>query len=63
MNKRLKAGLNYILDRSKESSTWRGAILVVTALGAHFKPDQTEAIVTAGLFGAGFVGAVTKDLP
>ena len=63
MNTRLNAGLQYLLDRAKEPSSWRGAILIVTALGAHLRPQQTEAIITAGLFAAGLVGAVTKDAP
>jgi hypothetical protein len=57
----LKAGLTYAIARAQEPSSWRGVILIGTALGAHFNPSQTEAIVTAGLMAAGLVGAVTKD--
>lgn len=63
MNARLKAGIRYVLDRAKEASSWRGAILIVTALGARLNPQQTEAIITAGLMAAGLVGAMTKDAP
>lgn len=63
MNPRLKAGFNYLVDRAKEPSSWRGAILIVTALGAHLNPQQTQAIITAGLMAAGLVGAMTKDVP
>jgi hypothetical protein len=60
MNK-LTVARDYIIARCNESSTWRGIILIVTAAGAKMKPDQTEAIITAGLMVAGLMGAVTKD--
>lgn len=39
----------WVFERLKENSTWRGMILVAGLLGAHFKPDQQEAIVGAAL--------------
>ncbi len=47
--------LYYILDRLAENSTWRGIILVATAVGLKLEPDHQEAIVAAGL---GIVGAI-----
>jgi hypothetical protein len=47
--------LLYILDRLSENSTWRGLILVGTAVGLKLEPDHQEAIVAAGL---GLVGAI-----
>jgi len=47
--------LFYTLDRLSENSTWRGIILIVTALGLKLEPDHQEAIVAAGL---GLVGAI-----
>lgn len=47
--------LNYLLDRLNENSTWRGILLVVTALGVSISPQHQEAIVAAGL---GLVGAI-----
>ena len=41
--------LNYILDRLSENSTWRGIILLATAVGLQLDPDQQTAILTAGL--------------
>ena len=41
--------MNWILDRLKENSTWRGLILLAALGGAKLNPDQQEAIVTAGL--------------
>ena len=51
----------YILDRAKEPSTWRGAILFLTAIGVPVAPQMAEAIVTAGLGIAGLVGVLTPD--
>jgi hypothetical protein len=52
---------DYILDRAKEPSTWRGAILFLTAIGVPIAPAMAEAIVTAGLGIAGLVGMLTAD--
>lgn len=51
----------YILDRAKEPSTWRGAILLLTALGVPVAPELAEAIVSVGLALAGLIGVVTPD--
>lgn len=45
----------YLLDRLAENSTWRGLILVATAVGLKLEPEHQEAIVAAGL---GLVGAI-----
>jgi hypothetical protein len=50
----------YILDRAKEPSTWRGALLFLTAIGVPIAPALAEHIVTVGLAVAGIVGMVTK---
>jgi len=47
--------LLFVLDRLSENSTWRGLILVGTAVGLKLEPDHQEAIVAAGL---GLVGAI-----
>jgi len=51
----------YILDRAREPSTWRGAILFLTAIGVPIAPQLAEAIVTAGLGLAGLIGILTPD--
>jgi|APGre2960657404_1045060.scaffolds.fasta_scaffold338677_1 hypothetical protein len=51
----------YFLARAKEPSTWRGAILFLTAIGVPIAPAMTEAIVTAGLGLAGLIGMITSD--
>jgi hypothetical protein len=50
----------YILDRAKEPSTWRGAVLFLTAIGVPMAPELQSAIVSAGLGIAGLIGVVTK---
>jgi hypothetical protein len=52
---------NYIFDRVKEPSTWRGAILFLTAIGVPIAPALSEAIITAGLGLVGLVGMLTSD--
>ena len=47
--------LNYLLDRVSEQSTWRGLILLATALGVQMEPQLQNHIVAAGL---GLVGAI-----
>jgi hypothetical protein len=49
----------YILDRAKEPSTWRGLILVLTAIGVPIAPAMADAIVAAGLAVAGLIGVAT----
>lgn len=55
MRLREMKALLYILDRLSENSTWRGLILVGTAVGLRLEPEHQEAIVAAGL---GLVGAI-----
>ena len=52
---------SYILARAKEPSTWRGLILLLTAVGVPIAPAMAEAIISAGLALAGLVGVVTQD--
>ena len=40
---------DYLLARAKEPSTWRGAILFLTAIGVPIAPQVADAIVTSGL--------------
>ena len=44
---------DYLLARAKEPSTWRGAILFLTAIGVPIAPQVADAIVTFGLGLAG----------
>ena len=51
----------YLLDRLREPSTWRGIVALLTAFGVALSPDQTAAIVAAGLGLAGAIGALAPD--
>ena len=51
----------YLLERGKESSTWRGLIAILTAIGVALTPEQSEAIVALGLAVIGAIGVFTAD--
>ena len=52
---------DYILDRMKEASTWRGIILLLTAVGVPVAPELQSVIISAGLGLAGLIGAIAPD--
>ena len=52
----------YFYDRLREPSTWRGVIMLVTAIGIPIAPDQAESIVAIGLAVSGAIGAFVPDL-
>jgi len=52
---------NYILDRIREASTWRGIILVLTAVGVPVAPAMADSIISAGLALAGLIGTFSPD--
>ena len=53
--------MNFFLDRLKENSTWRGIIMLVTAVGLKLDPSQGEAIVAAGLALVGLINVFRKS--
>lgn len=53
--------LQFILERGKEASTWRGLVAIVTAAGISLSPELAEAIVALGLAVIGILGVFTKD--
>lgn len=52
---------NYLFARAKEPSTWRGLVLLLTAVGVPIAPALGEQIVTAGLAAAGLIGVLAAD--
>jgi hypothetical protein len=54
--------MEYIIERLKEPSTWRGMVAMATALGVALSPEQQAAIVAGGLAIIGLVGAFTRDV-
>lgn len=53
--------MDYILARLSERSTWSGITILLTALGVHFSPQATDAIIAAGLAISGLLGAFLPD--
>lgn len=53
--------MQYILERAKEPSTWRGIVLLATAGGVNIAPELANAVVTFGIGLAGLLGVITKD--
>lgn len=52
---------DYIVQRAKEPSSWRGLVLILTAAGVPIAPGMSEAIVSVGLALAGLIGVLTAD--
>lgn len=51
----------YIIERAKEPTTWRGLVLILTAIGVQVSPEKQELIVTIGLGFAGLIGAAIPE--
>lgn len=52
--------LKFIVDRLKERSTWIGLTGIISAAGVGLSPEQSEAIVLAGVAVSGLIMAFTK---
>ena len=53
--------MNWLIARLGESSTWRGFIWLLTFAGLTLKPEQSEAIIAAGIALAGLLGVFLKE--
>ncbi len=53
--------MNWIINRLREASTWRGLVWLLTVSGVALRPDQVEAIVLAGMAIAGLLGVFLQD--
>ncbi|MBF0426964.1 MAG: hypothetical protein HQL66_14215 [Magnetococcales bacterium] len=51
----------WLLDRLQEASTWRGLILLGSALGIQIMPEVATQIISIGMATAGAIGALCKD--
>lgn len=51
----------YIFNRLREPSTWRGLVLFITALGVPLSPELMEPIIATGLAVTGLIGVMTQD--
>ena len=52
--------VNILLERLSENSTWRGLILIATAIGVKLEPELQESIIIAGLGLVGLINVVRK---
>jgi hypothetical protein len=52
--------INVLLGKLSENSTWRGLILIATAVGLKLDPEQANAIIAAGLAVVGLVNVLRK---
>ena len=52
--------INLIVERLSENSTWRGIILLGTALGLRLEPELQTQIITAGLSLVGLINVIRK---
>ena len=52
--------MQYIIERLKEPSTWRGIFMLLTALGLNIAPELQDSILQAGVALVGLAGVVTK---
>lgn len=53
--------MNWILNRLKEPSTYRGLVWLATALGVSLSPEAWEYITTIGMGAAGLIGVLTSE--
>lgn len=53
--------MNYVLDRLKEASTWRGLLALAIALGIKLHPEMQEAVVSTGLALIGLINVLRKE--
>jgi len=52
---------NFIVARLSEASTWRGLFAVATAVGINLSPDQSAAVIAAGMAIMGAIGVFFPD--
>jgi hypothetical protein len=52
--------MKWIKERLHERSTWKGIVWLITACGVAITPEQSEAIITAGLAIAGVLDVFVK---
>ena len=51
----------YVVNRAKEASTWRGVIMLRTAVGLNISPEMADAIIGVGIAVAGLLGMLLPD--
>ena len=54
--------MEYALARLSENSTWRGIILLLTAVGVTVNTEQAEHIIAAGLAVIGVINVFRRGV-
>lgn len=54
---------DYLVSRLRESSTWRGLVMLATAAGVVLSAAQTEALIALGMAVAGAIAVFLPDSP
>lgn len=57
----MSAIFQYIIDRLKEPSSWRGIVGLLTSVGVVTNPDLGNSIIATGIALMGLIGILTKD--
>ena len=52
--------MDYLIEKLKEPSTWKGLVWLVTAFGVALSPDEKEAIAALGMALAGLIGVFVE---
>jgi len=53
--------MNFLLERLAENSTWRGLVMLATAVGVQLDPNQANAIIAVGLAVVGLINVFRKQ--
>lgn len=55
--------INWIVNRLREPSTWRGLVWLATAAGVSLSPELWESITAVGMAVAGLIGVISREEP
>lgn len=53
--------MSFLANRLSETSTWKGLIAILTLVGVHLSPEQTQAIIALGVSIYGLLAVLFPD--
>jgi len=53
--------MEFLMEKLKEKSTWRGLVALAIALGVAISPEQTEAIIAGGMALIGLINVFRAE--
>jgi len=56
----MKKVIDILLEKMSDNSTWRGILLIATAVGIKLDPSLQEAILAAGIGAVGLINVIRK---